>query len=107
MRLEAEMAPSKAKDSVLRYLNGKYAASVGDELVVIDAATRSAPYGWVFFYSTRRYLETRDMVHALGGNGPVVFECDTGAIVELATRSPVIDLIRDYEATRSAGRVTK
>lgn len=44
------------------------------ELVILDEYTLAKPYGWVFIYNTRKYMETDKFLYALGGNGPVVVE---------------------------------
>jgi hypothetical protein len=94
------MDQDTAKQAVLKYLNAKYPVP-GDELVILDERTRATPYGWVFFFNSRRFVETRDVLLALGGNGPIVFERDTAAIVELPSHSPPDEVIRHYEATRA------
>lgn len=95
------MDENTAKEAVLKHLNAKYTVP-GDELVILDERTRATSYGWVFFFNSRRFLETRDILHALGGNGPVVFERDTRKIVELPSHSRPDDVIRQYEATRTS-----
>lgn len=37
-------------------------------LVLIDERTLTKPYGCVFFYNSRRYLERPDILHAIGGS---------------------------------------
>ena len=44
------------------------------ELVILDEYTRAKPYGWVFFYNTRDFIETGNILFALGGNGPLIVE---------------------------------
>jgi Immunity protein 35 len=44
----------------------------GEDLVVVDAETITKSYGFVFFYNSRAYLETRDPLEMLGGNGPAI-----------------------------------
>jgi hypothetical protein len=43
-----------------------------DEVVILDASTIERSYGWVFVYQSKRFLETGDIMDALGGNGPIV-----------------------------------
>lgn len=88
-----------ARAAVLKHVN-TLMTRPDDELVIIDSSTRTKPYGWIFFYNSKRYLETKDMMYALGGNGPIVFERDTGAIIPLATHNTADKLIRAYELTR-------
>src|SRR5437879_2219761 len=97
------MDQNTAKLAVLKHLNTRYPMP-DDELVILEERTRSTSYGWVFFFNSRRYVETRNVLHALGGNGPVVFERETGAIVELPSHSPPDEVIRQYEAARGSLR---
>jgi hypothetical protein len=69
-------------------------------LVVVDEMTLTKPYGWVFFYNSRLYLETRDILHAVAGNGPVVVLADTGEVVTLGTARPSEDEIAGFEQKR-------
>ena len=95
------MDQDSAKSAVLKHLNATYSVA-GDELVILEERTRVTPYGWVFFYNSRRYIETRNILYALGGNGPVVFERETGSIVPLPSHSPPDEVIRQYELTRES-----
>jgi hypothetical protein len=49
----------------------KLAASVDDEFVVMRDETIEIGEGWVFFYDSREFVETRDPVSRLAGNGPM------------------------------------
>ena len=57
--------------------------------VIMRAATLEYDFGWVFFYNSREYLETKDDEHMLVGNAPLIFEKTTGRIVETGTAEPV------------------
>ena len=41
-------------------------------LVIMDDLTIAKPYGWVFFFNSKQYLETNSILHAIGGNGPMI-----------------------------------
>lgn len=68
-----------------------------DELVILENKTICKPYGWILFFNTKRYIETANVVYALGGNGPVVVESTTGCITPLGTARPLEDEIDEYE----------
>ena len=68
---EEAMARDEAAAIAERFLNDRY-QDPDDHLVVLADAAVEKPYGWVFFYQSRRYLDTRDFLHRLVGNGPVV-----------------------------------
>jgi hypothetical protein len=69
-------------------------------LVLLDERTQEKPYGWVFFFNTRRFVESRDLVFALGGNGPVVVERETGRITLLGSARPPEKEIAELERQR-------
>ena len=63
--------------------------SVYGGVAIIDVLTK--PYGWIFFYNSKRYIETKDPLDALGGNGPFVVLRADGAIYQLGSaREPEV-----------------
>ncbi len=68
-----------------------------NEYAFVDSATIAKPYGWILFYNSRRYLETGDILHAFGGNGPVVVLHD-GAVHMLGTGHAPETTIAAFEA---------
>jgi hypothetical protein len=64
---------------------------VGDPLVL--------PYGWVFGYQSRSFLETGDFRDAYCGNAPFLVEKDTGRVLCLGTAHPIEHYLSNYEAT--------
>ena len=87
------------KDTAIRlvtqYINEHYGAD--EELAIVPEGTVEKEYGWVFFYNTKKYLETEVISYALAGNGPVIIEKSDGRITAFGTNKPVEELIRDYE----------
>ena len=67
------------------------------EGIVITSATETS-YGWVLTYNSRRYLETKDMLHMLVGQGPVVVVSATREVHELGSASPPAVAQRALEA---------
>ena len=43
-----------------------------NDFVTVEEGTIEKPYGWVFFYNSRKYLETGEIRYAIAGNGPVI-----------------------------------
>jgi len=68
------------------------------ELAIIDGETINKEYGWVFFYQTKDYLESGDIVDALVGNAPFIVNKYTGELIETGTANPVEEYIAVYEA---------
>lgn len=85
-----------ALDLVAMDLNAHYDVE-DDELIIVKEETIEKPYGWVFFYNSRRYLETDDFSYALAGNGPAVFNRHKASIDYLGTALPIEDEIVRYE----------
>jgi hypothetical protein len=70
------------------------------ELTICDQLTRAEDFGWVFFYDSRRYLETNDPAWALGGNAPIIVDKDSGVAELTGTSHPIEYYITAYR-TRS------
>jgi hypothetical protein len=88
-----------ARKTVEDYINSSYHVE-GDSLVILDEETLQKDYGWIFFYTSHRYLETNLISHMLAGNGPIVVEKESGALTQLSTAMPLQESIRDYEIRR-------
>jgi hypothetical protein len=96
------MTREDAQALVLRRLNAAYDVA-GDELVILDEETVEKDYGWVFFYTSRRFRETGSISDMLAGNGPVVVEREGGDIHLLSAAVPPDEAIREYESRRRRG----
>ena len=70
------------------------------ELAIIDNETIEKEYGWVFFYQTKEYLKTGNVLDAVVGNAPYIVNKFTGELIEAGTANPIEDYIAEYE-TRS------
>jgi hypothetical protein len=89
-----------AKTRVLKLINDAYNSSE-DELIIREEATIEKKYGWIFFYNSRRYLETEEISYFIGGNGPIIVERDSGNIVRLITACSSKESIAEYERQRN------
>lgn len=70
-----------------------------EELVVIDRATIERPWGRVFFYNTRAFVETGDLMHTLAGNAPIFVERETGRVSTAGTACPLDVYLERFETT--------
>jgi hypothetical protein len=70
------------------------------EVVVLDKSTLTKPYGWIFFYNSRKYVETGDINAMLGGNAPLLVLAEDGSIHPLSTAHPVQTSIARFEQER-------
>ena len=73
------------------------------KLVIVDEHTIEKDWGWVFFYSTDRYVETGDFRYALVGNAPVIVNRYTGERIITGTGKPIEQYIRKYERQLKRG----
>jgi hypothetical protein len=75
-----------------------------DGISIIESQTIEKPYGWIFFYNSRRYVESGELVYALVGQGPVVVVADTREIIELGSAYPSEVAIKQLEDRLGLGR---
>jgi hypothetical protein len=92
----ARITRSEAESLALISLNRDF-HHPPDSLVILSDATIEKPYGWVFFYQSRAFLETGDFTFQLVGNGPVVVR-DDGTVRTLGSARPPEEEIAAYEA---------
>ena len=91
------MTQAQAREAVMVELQKKH-GFVEYDYVVADEYTIERPSGWVFFYTSRRYLETRNLGFLLVGNGPVYVSKSDGSIAFLGTAGDVERNIEEYES---------
>jgi Immunity protein 35 len=66
------------------------------EVAIRDEFTRETDFGWVFFYNSKRYIETGVFSYALAGNAPVIVDRRDGSVTSTATAVPVEVSIERY-----------
>ena len=54
------------------------------------------PFGWVFFYQSKDYLETGNLSSMLAGNAPFIVDHKTGTVHVLGTVHPADVYIKEY-----------
>jgi hypothetical protein len=67
--------------------------------VVVENQTLDRPYGWVFFYQSREFLESGNTLDAFGGNAPIIFNRLSGEYRVTGTAHPLEHYLQEYEAT--------
>ena len=72
----------------------------GLDLIVIDDQTIEEDFGWIFFYSSKRYLETHDIRYAVAGNAPMIVDRRDGSIHFTGTAEPTEKYIERYKKQR-------
>ena len=68
-------------------------------LVVTE--TREIPEGWVFFYNSRRYLESGDIRDSVAGNAPLIVDRDDGTVHTTGTARDIDYYIGQYRALKA------
>jgi hypothetical protein len=81
----------------------RIARDPGSDSAIVAAKTTRAPFGWICFYESRKFLETGESRYALAGNGPIVVNGRDGTAVMLSPLVSLADQVREYE--REWGRV--
>ncbi len=74
--------------------------STKDELVLQEDKTIEKPFGWVFFYNSKKFVETRDFHYALLGNAPLIVDKESGDLHVTGTAKPTEYYIEEYERKR-------
>ena len=67
--------------------------------MIVEDSTIERPWGWVFFYESRRFLDTGDSSARFAGNAPIIVERETGELLDTGTAHPVEFYLDNYEAT--------
>jgi hypothetical protein len=89
------MTPEQAKHRVEAYLNK---GAPPGSLAIIDARTVHKPYGWIFFFNRKEFLETGNYKKSLIGNGPIVCFKLTGRIIRLGSSFDPEKKIAEFES---------
>jgi hypothetical protein len=70
-----------------------------DDWAVVQAeSTIEKPWGWIFFYQSRKYLETGEFSCQLLGNSPIFVNRKTGIAWVSGTAESVEEYIQQYES---------
>ena len=61
----------------------------GHELVITEQHTIEKPYGWIFFFQSKLFLETQDAKYIALGTYPFIVERGNGNIAYLRGRANI------------------
>ena len=70
--------------------------SIAGDSPVMVGSPREESFGWIFFYTSKRFHETKDFQYAIAGNGPVIVNRETGEVTMLGTAGGVEKQIEEY-----------
>lgn len=62
-----------------------------------EEKTREMAFGWVFSYTTKKYLQTGDFNDTIPGTGPLIVFRHDGSVEFLTTSLPPERLLQDVE----------
>ena len=68
------------------------------DCIVLNEETIEKPWGWIFFFQSKSYIETGDFIHMLGGNAPMIVNRYSGELIHTGTAQPIEAYIEEYEA---------
>lgn len=71
-----------------------------DSCQIVEGKTIIKPYGWIFFYNSRLFLETGDALYALAGNAPLIIDKEDGSLHVTGTAYPLEYYIAVFEKGR-------
>jgi hypothetical protein len=92
---------AEAIDIVSKRLQQK--STPDDPFVVVEENTIEKPFGWVFFYNSKRFVETGEFSSQLAGNGPVIVNKHDGSVEFFGTPKPTQEIVAEYEQKLARG----
>ena len=90
--------PAQAQEIAAAFLANSDFAS--EEPVLLDAKTEEFAEGWVFWYQSARFLQTKDVGDSLVGNAPIFVPRVEESPVQISYHRPTSESV---EAFRSCG----
>lgn len=69
------------------------------ECQIVDDATIARPYGWIFFYQSKRFLETGEFGDQIAGNGPILVDRINFDLKTFGTAKGIDEYLIEYEKT--------
>jgi hypothetical protein len=73
------------------------------EMIIYDRGIIERPFGWVFHYNSRAFIETGDFHDDAIGNAPIIVDRTDGSVHLTGTAYPLEYYFEKYERQR-AGR---
>lgn len=68
-----------------------------DQCVVLEEETIVKEWGWVFFYQSKKYIETGDIGEMLAGNAPYIVNKKNGQLHVTGTAEDIEYYISEFE----------
>ena len=68
-----------------------------DPFVLVEKHTIEKSFGWVFFYNSKKFMDTGISLYRIAGNGPVIVNKNDRTVLFCGTSKPPEQMIKDYE----------
>ena len=88
---------AEAQQRAQSYVRSKE-SKAGFELVLLDGLTIERAFGWVFFYDSKRHVETGDDRDSILGNAPIVITRTDGQVHVTGTAFPIEYYLKKFES---------
>ena len=90
------VSQDEARRVALEHIRG-LETGVSSELVLLENETVEHDFGWVFFYNTARFAETRDPLSGLTGNAPLAVTRVDGRLHVTGTALPLEHYLASFK----------
>jgi hypothetical protein len=97
-RYEIPNPPAPTYDAALALAQGLLDAGVAGEFVITGSDEHEAC--WVFYYDSRRHLQTGDLRDAIGGNSPILIDRFDGSVHPTGTALPTEHYVHEHAERR-------
>jgi Immunity protein 35 len=87
-----------ARKIAAEYIQEGKANSNGLEMLITDEHTIEKPYCWVFYYNSKKWLETKNVVDLIAGNSPMIIDKVTGKVTRYYSSVSVSEALKKYES---------
>jgi len=74
------------------------------QYALVEKHTIERPFGWVFFYNSKEFVETGIGRYRVYGNGPIIVNRFTGALESFRSGETTASIIAEYEARLAKGQ---
>ncbi|NWF70768.1 MAG: hypothetical protein HXY40_16920 [Chloroflexi bacterium] len=98
--LDRDTARALALEVINRHQRGRRRGEDAEDYVILDEQTLDKGFYFVFFYQSKRYLETGDLRAKLYGSTMLIVEKDSGAFHELGAGRSLESQLQHYEAKK-------
>ncbi len=69
------------------------------KLIILNEITEEHEFGWVFYYNSVKYLNSKNPIDALAGNAPLIINRKSGELIETGTARNTEYYINNYIKT--------